>query len=269
MEIRGAIVEPSDEYHGKAGQYLSSHLLATFRRCPLAYRQQLDGMIENVDSPAFKIGRAAHTMILEGRDVFHDTYAIGGPINEKTGKPYGNTTKAWADWEREVGKPILSIDDLNLVECMLGGVNANAEAADLLSSGVAERVFRARHCDIDCQARVDWITSQSRIVDLKTVSDLSRFEADARRYGYLHQVAFYQAVVQEASDTMMPVSIIAVEKAAPYRCGVWEVTLSVMAHARRENAEQIGKLLACQDVGNWPTGYEEVRTFESLHWEDR
>ena len=42
-------------------------------------------------------GRAAHTLILEGRERFLAEYAIGGPINEKTGQPYGTTTKAFAE----------------------------------------------------------------------------------------------------------------------------------------------------------------------------
>jgi hypothetical protein len=35
-------------------------------------------------------------------------------------------------------------------------------------------------------------------VDLKTCDDLTWFEADSRRYGYAHQLAFYRAVLKKA-----------------------------------------------------------------------
>lgn len=53
--------------------------------------------IEDEDCPAFQIGRAVHTMVLEGGDAFDRTYAIGGPINPRTGKSFGSTSQAYQD----------------------------------------------------------------------------------------------------------------------------------------------------------------------------
>ena len=59
-------------------------------------------------------------------------------------------------------------------------------------------------------------------MDLKTCDDLTWFEADARKLGYLHQMAFYRAVLAQVLDGLLvPVHIIAVEKKEPFRCGVW------------------------------------------------
>ena len=88
------IREPAEGYHAKSREHLSSHALADFRHCPLLYRRKQLGLIPDTDRPAYQIGRAAHTLILEGRERFDAEYAIGGPINEKTGKCFGSATKA-------------------------------------------------------------------------------------------------------------------------------------------------------------------------------
>ena len=54
------IREPADVYHAKSRQFLSSHKLADFRRCPLLYRRKQLGLIDDVDRPAYLVGRAAH-----------------------------------------------------------------------------------------------------------------------------------------------------------------------------------------------------------------
>ena len=91
-------VEPAAQYHAKADRYLSSHQLLDFIRCPWLHRKKSVGLIEDSDSASYLIGRAAHTRILEGRDAYEAAFALGGPINEKTGKPFGAGTKAFAEW---------------------------------------------------------------------------------------------------------------------------------------------------------------------------
>jgi RecB family exonuclease len=44
---------------------LSSHLLADFRRCPLLYYRKRLGLVPDEDRPAYLLGHAAHTLILE------------------------------------------------------------------------------------------------------------------------------------------------------------------------------------------------------------
>ncbi|NLF17831.1 MAG: hypothetical protein GX595_11330, partial [Lentisphaerae bacterium] len=92
------IAERAEVYHARAGDFLSSHLLADFRRCPeLFHRKQL-GLIPDEDSPAYALGRAAHTLILEGPEAFAAEYAVGGPVNPRTGLPFGRATKAFQEW---------------------------------------------------------------------------------------------------------------------------------------------------------------------------
>ena len=255
--------EPAEEYHALAGEFLSSHQLLDFMKCPWLHRKKRLGLIEDKDSPAYLLGRAAHCRILEGRDVYEAQFALGGPVNPKTGKPYGSATKAFAEWVRAQGKPVLSESQVELIEQMASGVAMNDAAVDLLLYGRAEGVVRADYCGLPCQIRIDWLHPHRGIVDFKTCDDLTWFEADARRYGYHRQMAFYRAVLAQVLDGLLvPVYFVAAEKKQPFRCGVWRVSDDTLAIARRENEAAIRRLVACRQRDLWPTGYEEVRVLD-------
>jgi hypothetical protein len=52
----------------------------------------------NKTSADMVLGSAAHKLILEGRHEFDLCYAVGAPVNERTGKEYGRDTQAFARW---------------------------------------------------------------------------------------------------------------------------------------------------------------------------
>ena len=257
-------VEPETEYHRQAGKYLSSHLLGEFRKCPLLYAQRIAGQLERRDTPAYVLGRAAHCRLLEGQAIYKQRYAFGGPVNPHTGKPYGTQTKAFAEWAAVQGKPVLSDEQVELIEQLAAGLARHEQAIDLLAYGQAEGVVRAEYCGVACQIRPDWVHPHRGIVDLKTCDDLTWFEADARRYGYVHQMSFYRAVLAQVLEQLLvPVHIVAIEKKPPHRCGVWRIDEDALAHAQRENETAIRRLQVCRTRNNWPTHYEEIRVLDA------
>ncbi|MFH1022106.1 MAG: PD-(D/E)XK nuclease-like domain-containing protein [Planctomycetota bacterium] len=254
--------EPNAEYREKAKAHLTSHQLADFRKCPILFWQKVQGLVPDEDRPAYILGRAAHMLILEGRERFDEEYAVGGPINARTGKPYGANTQAYADWAAAQGKPVITDDQFALIVNMAAGVRSHRLALDLLSDGIAEGVVRTEYCGVSCQARPDWFHPIRGIVDLKTCDDLTWFEADARRFQYAHQMAFYRAVLCMAAGDAFPVHVIAVEKKPPFRCGVWQISDQTLATCQRENEAAVDRLKQCKASNSWPTGYEEVRFFD-------
>ena len=256
--------EPAEIYHAKSRENLSSHQLGDFRRCPALYHKKKLGLVPDEDRPAYVIGRGLHTLVLEGRDKFEAEYAVGGPINPKTGELFGSTTKAYAEWAELQGKPVLTTTQFDLIENMADGVRANSIAVDLLSEGVAEGVIRTEYRGLPTQIRMDWFDPFRSLVDLKSCDDLTWFEADARRYSYVHQMAFYRAVIFQAIGIPMPVHFIVIEKKEPFRCGVWQVHQDALAQAEKENEAAIERLKRCVATDTWPTGYEEKRLFDSL-----
>lgn len=259
----GVLIRETDEqYRQKANEFLTSHQLAEFRRCPLLYQRRKAGLVPDEDRPAYLVGRAAHVRILEGQEKYKADFAIGGPINPSTGRPFGAGTKAYAEWAHAQGKPVLTDDQAALIEELAAGVGANPEAVDLIVEGVAEGVVRAEY-GVPSQIRLDWLNPHRGIVDLKTCDDLTWFEADAKRYGYVYQMAFYRAVLARAINQLVPVHIIAVEKKEPFRCGVWRIGDDMLAIAQKENEAAIQRLKRCQERDLWPTGYESVRVLNT------
>jgi len=263
--------EPEADYHARAKDNLSSHQIIDFMRSPWLYWRKRQGLIPDEQSAAFALGRAAHVRILQGSTAYREQYAIGGPINPRTQKPFGSGTQAFAEWAAKVGKPVLSQEQADLIEAMADGVSRNAEAMELLSAGMAEGVVRHLYCGAPCQIRIDWLNPLRGIIDLKTVDDLDWAEADFRRWRYATQLGFYKAVLEERlhaglgnlqQQPSVPVTIIAIEKREPFRAGCWKLTDNTLAVARAEIEAAIGRLVRCEKTNEWPSGYEVTRLLE-------
>ena len=262
IDLSVLTVEPADEYHAKAGEYLSSHQLLDFMACPWLYRKKQLGLLKRRETPEMLVGSATHTKVLEGHDAYEAEYAVGGPINPRTKKPFGRDTNAFRDWSEEHGKPVLTHAQAASVENMAEGLSRNVEAVDLILHGRAEGVVRTDYCDTSCQIRIDWTHPYRGIVDLKTTADLAKFENTAKWYRYHNQLAFYQAVLAEVIGQCVPVHIVAIERAEPFRCGVWRIGDQTLAMARRENEAAIGRLHTAWEDDHFPTGYEEIRILD-------
>jgi hypothetical protein len=272
IDLRFLSREPADVYHAKAKDFLTAHTLNDFRRCPLLYRKKELGLVPERDTTAYLIGRAAHALIVEGRQRYEREIAVGGPINPRTGLPFGSNTKAFAEWAEKQSRPVLSDAHAALVEQMVAAVKEHALARELLAEGTAEGVVRCTYAQFQCQSRIDWISPRADcgIVDLKTTEELDNFEFALRALGYVHQVAFYRALVACASvghfagGYLLPVHIVAVEKREPFRVGVWRIAPEVLDQAQAQNEEAMGELRRCRATGDWFTRYEGLRVIDGL-----
>jgi hypothetical protein len=118
------IHESAEEYHAKAKHYLSSHQLADFRKCPQLYYRKKTQPRTQEESPAYLVGRAAHVLILEGLERFREDFAVGGPINPRTGQPprilvYGTEGVGKSSLAATTPKPIFiqTEDGLGEIDC--------------------------------------------------------------------------------------------------------------------------------------------------------
>lgn len=253
------IQEHEEEYNRQRRYYLTAHSLADFQRCPREYHRRyvLGEAPEREDTPAFLFGRAFHAYVLEPA-TFHDRFAVGGPINPKTGRPFGADTKAFAEWAALSGKPVLPEDKYLAIKTMAEAIAGHAEAARLLETGMPEQVLRADMQGTPCQARLDWIRD-GMIVDLKTCEDLDHFENDACRFNYAHQMAFYHMLTTAAGAGRQRLYLIVAEKQEWHRVGVWEIGSVSLEHGIGVINQALENLRRCLLGKQWPTGYEEVK----------
>lgn len=257
---------PEKMYHGesRSGRVMSSSLLREFRVCPAQYRATISGLAERADTDAFRLGRAAHKLVLEGEAVFRCAFAVGGPVNEKTGRSYGAGTRAFDQWLDECGldrKSVVTPVEYEGMLRMRDAVWSHSEIGRLLADGWPERSARAALEDVPCQIRLDWLRPDGVAVDLKTVEDITRFEQDARRFGYLHQFAFYREAALAAGGGELEMIAAVVEKRPPYRAGVWRFPADTLAPYAEQNRKALRAFLRCRAENRWPTGYEKPRNY--------
>jgi hypothetical protein len=125
---------------------LSASRLAAFRRCETLFLFDE----EREETAAQLVGKAAHALILEGREEYERRFAAEGPINDKTGKPYGIETKACQEWIAANGRAVLGSQAAALVEAMAASVKAHPVASSLLDwSGSPELWIEAKYRGID------------------------------------------------------------------------------------------------------------------------
>lgn len=256
------ISEPWEHYFGRAGEYVTSHLLIDYMNAPPLYSRKVYGNLVGPDTHSKKVGRALHTQVLEGEQAFRAQYATDNdaPVNPKTGKPYGHTSQRFTQWAESQDREILTASDMKLLVAMSSSISAHRAASTLLAHpGVDEGVLRATLWDMKCQARIDWFSYQHGIVDLKTCKNLDLFERDFWRYKYHVSMAFYRLL---AGD--MPVHMIAVEKQQPFRVGVWEIDRQVLRNTEPMIDKAMNELKESIATGAWPTGYESVRTIAAV-----
>ena len=147
------IREPAEVYHAQADKYLSSHQLAEFRRNPALYHKKQLGLIKDEDRPAYVLGRAAHVLILEGREVYERRVRL-----RRTGEPQDRPALR----EPHQGVPGVGggageagprpTTRRRSIENMNAAVWAHEHAAGLLADGVPEGVVRAEYCGVPCQS---------------------------------------------------------------------------------------------------------------------
>ncbi len=262
---------PAKEYHEAAreGLYLSSHLLGDFRKAPLLYHRKMTGEVETPESGAFLVGRAVHTLILEGRSAFDEAFIVSdGPVNPKTGEPFGRTTRAYREWVEAQRLGVVSSADFSFMAKLRQSVWIHPLAMSLLEVGVTEQTVRVTYCSEPCQIRMDWFRGdyegRPAIADLKTCDTLDWFEQDARRFGYAYQMAFYRDVLNVASGGEVDAAcyLVAVEKREPFRCGVWKLTDALLHSCSEGNVRAIAELRECRRTGEWPTRTEDLRILD-------
>lgn len=271
-------IVPEEDYHRAAreGEFVGSHQLADFRTCPRLYHKKMTGEIERTDSSAFQFGRALHKLALEGQPAFNEDFVVSaGPVNPRTGEPFGRLTKAYKEWAAAQTADVVSPEDYETMRKIVGAMKEHREIRRLLTDGFPEGTIRVKSCGLDLQARLDWFCPYlekgvQAIVDLKTCENLDNFEHDARRYGYPQQLAFYRHALfcaQEDFDEgegrpRTELYIIAVEKREPFRVGVWKLTDDLVAEADGVNLRAMTRLRKCRETDEWPTDYEEMRILD-------
>lgn len=229
----------NEQYHygEEEWQYLSSSQLKWYLRSPKFFKHNIDNPTEE-KSDALRFGSLFHdcmAALAEGGlldDVIDAIVAFEPPINEKTGQPYGNTTKVYKEAYDAFttnlnGVLSATAEEKELVSAMLYSLVHDSGATSeqvrkLLKWGKPEVSFFYETEDgIKLKVRPDLLTRR-KIIDWKTSTsdDLSEdaINRTILKYGYHISAAMYQYVVHEITGKWLDFILVIVSKVAPHDC---------------------------------------------------
>lgn len=247
-------------YRAQAGVNWST--LKAMRDSPLAYRYAMDN--PPADKEAFAIGRAVHALVFEP-ETFEDRFVI-----------WDGGTRAGAKWKafeaEHADRTILRAQDDEWVRAIAGAVNTHPIAVQHIAGGIAETPigWTDPATGMQCKALPDCIKPDSRVLlDLKTTRSVDgrRFGAEAARFAYAQQLAYYEAACTHGLGwTPERVLIVAVEKQAPYDVGVFEIDQQAREIAAVEVAALLARLKECTERDEWPGRYAEEQALQLPAW---
>jgi len=202
---------------------------------------------ERPDTPAMRLGRLAHAIVLG---------TPTGPI--WTGDRRG---KAWGDFkEQHQGEDIVTDSEYSTATEIAAAINANPEAHALVAETPDQPMFFERTLHFAfagraCRATPD-VFDALTLTELKSTYDASpaRFPFHAIRMGYHAQIAWQKDAIRAAG---LPVperlSIVAVETRPPYAVAVFGVTPRAEDFGRRLYRTWIEQFLVCEASNDWPS----------------
>lgn len=210
----------SDDNYYDDRRYVTNSMLTKLNQSPNKLADYLKGIKDYSD--AFVIGDAVHKGILEPHKlkmaVWNNSML---PSPDQTMR--ANVNKEWfkkfqADNTDSI---ILHEKDYNDVMGMIDSINRREEVMQDIRGARYETIALKWVNGIPCKAKAD-IIKGSTIIDIKTTNniELNDFKHSCIDYGYFRQAAFYLNMFN--ADKF---KFIVVEKNAPYRVAVYEMSL--------------------------------------------
>lgn len=259
---------PPEEYHNDRSRMSSSGIVKMLHS-PRQFLKFWSGYEEDEDADHFRIGRAAHLMLLEPKK-FREIYVVE-PVHQgwtKDGKPTTSTNAqsvkdAAAAWllAQPKGACIVTQEELDDIVGMIESVLEHPVACEMLKSGKPETTLRwtDRETGIRCKARPDYLVNDRNgdlhLIDFKTTRDIRAgiFSADAHRLRYGTRMAFYHdGVVEALGRQPKTITLIAAEKKSPYEAAVYPLDDSWFENGQREYRHSMKLLEKCLKTGKWP-----------------
>ena len=245
---------PNAEYHDS--EALSASGAKTIAMKSLAHFKY--GEVKH--SPAFDLGTATHTLILEP----HMKKSVWcGPASRR-GKEW---TQLKEDADAE-GAVLLTESDYDQANKMAEAVLSNAAAAEYLSGDLVVEASMFAHdsiYNVDLRARPDgWRKDIAAVVDIKTTIDPSPegFARQIGNFGYHIQDQFYRRVMTLNGVEIDRFIFIAVGKEAPHTVGVYELDWRTLDEGKAAVKYALEQYATAQKSGVWGYGYGELQTLQ-------
>ncbi len=235
---------------------VSSHALIEIARTPLhCWAKYVDPNRED-DEPtaAMRFGTLVHTLALTP-ETFGDEFVLADAINRRTAE-----SKAQYAALLESGRQIVTTKDYQAALQIVKAIKKHPVASALFHGGEPEKILtvqRESHL-LPLKGRLDWLSSQPAIVELKTAADASKagFLRAVYRHGYHLSAAYYRRLASEATgtpETDIPHTFVVVESKPPYAVAVYPTSEDLLAEGRELWTTNLARFDDCWIANDWPS----------------
>lgn len=233
----------------RAIKRVSKHDTDLFAKNPYAWMQSLENPIEEEPTPAMQFGTAVHAAILEPDKYAKEFAVMPDTIKTRRGKEW-DAFKA----EHE-GATIIKAEEAQLIEGICATLRKNDIAQKILDATAQEWrevSIMFQLCGVECKSRIDGITVDGTVWDLKTAADVSpdAFMRSCDDFAYDVQAAMYIRAAEAAGINVTNFAFVAVEKTFPFTPGIY--TFSRDSDFVRAGEMELLRRLG--DIARWKRG---------------
>lgn len=217
---------------------------------------------------AMSIGSLVHALTLEGEEAYQDlierNYITSGfPVNESTGKPYGETSGKYKDWiaAQDPSKEIIFPELLeNTVKKVARSISEHEPSSEILKMCMNREMavtWKCRFTGFDCKALVDF---NGNIIagDLKTFAKqltVQSIEREMYDRQYHLQFAFYQDGLIANGFDIKEFYVIFAQNCGDYDVGCFLVNEPTMEQGQSDYIRAIGNCTGSNNlVAKFKTG---------------
>lgn len=213
------------------------------------------------DSDAFRVGRAFEDYLLN-RPAFDSSVTV---------RPEGidGRTKEGKAWLASHTGLVITDADFQGFKHMAAAVAEHSTASGMIAASKQQPTIRGELFGVPCQARPDMVNIEGRYtLDLKTtitLDDLATGRGIAR-YGYHHQAAMADLMLEQEGLTGFTHYLLAVEKAMPNRALVLELSPAFIAKGRQWVELRLREMGDHRAADFWPLTTIDTMVVEPPVW---
>ena len=235
---------------------VSSHALIEITRTPLhCWAKYVDPNRQDEEpTAAMQFGTLVHTLVL-APETFGDEFVRADALNRRT-----QEGKAQYAALRESSQRIISDKEYRAALEIVKAIKKHPVAGILFKIGEPEKILTVRREPhlLPLKGRLDWLSPQPAIVELKTASDASKagFLRAVYRHGYHLSAAYYRMLVSRTTgmpETDIPHTFVVVEPKPPYAVAVYPSSERLLAEGRALWERDLARFDECWIANDWPS----------------
>lgn len=245
--------ETDTEYHSRR-EYVSSSPLVHMAKSPKHFFQAWQTPTESTTS--MDRGTFMHKLILE-QDI---SKYVARPLNEKGDLVRSNSKEYALFLAANEGKTPIHPDLFNEAMAILNAVCENKTFMKLHAISEVEMSIYGKHAEtgLPIKARADMLARDfSFILDVKSTSDIARFEKQIFALCYDVRLAHYASVIKAATNSdVRNRYFLAIEDKAPFGSKLFKLSPGAVEASEIKHSAWMNEIAACKADNKWP-GFSE------------